>query len=345
MCNKVYDVFVSYNSKDSMWATQLDEDLTELGLNVWIDVRALIPGRRWQDDLARGLLKAGSMAFLIGPSGIGPWHKHELELALSEYTAKGRSVVPVLLPGADRRKVPRFLSLYNWVDCRERISQRCIEQLVRGIIGKDIIRSVSQIGEEFSLHLRKPVRHRKIIKVGTLPNPNPDRLLYLTWETFGRGIEILKTQIQNWGQRLPVDACFGINEAGLVIATFLSSAILDRVKLGYVKCEGTQKGTRILADSLFPRLPQKANILLCDFEVKRTNVLKIVIEKLKGHYKKHKLCFFFAVFGAMTDAPNLKINGYRRLVSAKNLAILDIEDIFIACTMHDPGIEPPLELR
>jgi hypothetical protein len=47
----------------------------------------------------------------------------------------------------------------------------------------------------------------------------------------------------------------------------------------------------------------------------------------------------------MTSKPDLKIARFEELVSAKNLTALKLEDIFIAGTMHHPGIEPPFELR
>jgi hypothetical protein len=47
----------------------------------------------------------------------------------------------------------------------------------------------------------------------------------------------------------------------------------------------------------------------------------------------------------MTESADLKIRAFSELKAADNMAKLDIEDYFIAFTMHPPGIDPPLELR
>ena len=344
MNREVSDVFLSYNGKDRELATRLAEQLKRLELRVWFDVWNLPPGRSWQDSLQVALHESRSVAVLIGPAGIGPWQKREVETALSTYISEGHPVIPVLLPGTDKPELPDFLAQHRWVDCRDkRISQESLDELIWGITGRRTTRSVSQIGEAFRLNLKEPAPRTKTITVHSLPNPDPDKLLDLTWETFGAGIDILKTQIRSWGSRLPVDAGFGINDAGLVMATFINSAVLGRVKLGYLKCHGRREGVDILEDSLFPSLDDEPTIALFDFEVKRANVLEIIQDELRKRYKEPR--FYFAVFGAMTDTPDLKITSYEELVSARNLASLDLKDIFIACTMHDPGIEPPLELR
>ncbi len=46
----------------------------------------------------------------------------------------------------------------------------------------------------------------------------------------------------------------------------------------------------------------------------------------------------------MTKA-GLHLKNFDELESAEKLRTANLEDIFIACTMHRPGIEPPLGLR
>ncbi len=344
MVKKLFDVFMSYNSKDREAAATLDSALRKAGLNVWFDQRELRPGGSWQDRLEIEIGKASSVAVLIGPSGIGPWQAPEVRKALSQYMKEGHPVIPVILPGVEKPELPAFLDQHVWVDCRaQQMSQEGLDRLIWGISGRRRTTSLSQIGEEFFLTLQDLYGREKILRLNTLPNPNNESLLDLTWETFGRGIEILKDQIRSLGSRLGVDACFGINDAGLVMATFINSAILDRVRLGHLKCGKAGGETVLLDDSIFPPLDARPTIMLFDFEIKHSNGLRMSLDELRARYDAPR--FYLAVFGAMTESTDLKISDLSELISAKNLATLDLEDVFIACTMHPPGIEPPLGLR
>jgi hypothetical protein len=91
-------------------------------------------------------------------------------------------------------------------------------------------------GPDFVLPVPTVAHGNPSLRAFTLPNPQPGQLLNLDWSTFGYGIERLVAQIKNLGQRLDADVCFGINEAGLVMATFLASAQFGRCPIGYLKC-------------------------------------------------------------------------------------------------------------
>jgi hypothetical protein len=54
---------------------------------------------------------------------------------------------------------------------------------------------------------------------------------------------------------------------------------------------------------------------------------------------------YFAVFGAMTKAADLKVTRFDDLTGAQIMLRADLSAVFIAATMSPPGIEPPLELR
>jgi transcriptional regulator with XRE-family HTH domain len=90
--------------------------------------------------------------------------------------------------------------------------------------GERLSEHVGQISGEFILSVPTVEYGNSEINVFSLPNPRPGQLLDLEWSTFGFGVERLARQIKNLGRRLDVDICFGVNEAGLVMATFLASA-------------------------------------------------------------------------------------------------------------------------
>ena len=199
------------------------------------------------------------------------------------------------------------------------------------------------IGPDFNLLVPTFDYGNPEICVFSLPNPQPGQLLDLTWNTFGFGIERLMRQIKSLGRRLDAHICFGINEAGLVMATFLASAQFARSSIGYLKCNKLRNEITFAEDSLFPQAADAPSIVICDFEVKHADVVGFVARELRQRYPGAEL--YFAVFGAMTKGNTLEVGSFDDLTGAKFMRAACFEAVFIAATMSPPGIEPPLELR
>jgi transcriptional regulator with XRE-family HTH domain len=199
------------------------------------------------------------------------------------------------------------------------------------------------IGPDFSLAVPTIDHGNPEISVFSLPNPHPGQLLDLTWDTFGLGVERIVRQIKNLGRRLDVDICFGINEAGLVMATFLASAQFARCPIGYLKCNKVRDEIALDDASLYPAARHSPTILICDFEVKHADVVGFIARELRTRYPGAEL--YFAVFGAMTKGSDLQVNSFDDLTGARIVRAADFAAVFIAATMAPPGIEPPLELR
>ncbi|RDI65716.1 hypothetical protein DFR76_10531 [Nocardia pseudobrasiliensis] len=202
-----------------------------------------------------------------------------------------------------------------------------------------------QEGCEFTLTVPTVEYGNPEICVYTLPNPNPNpgRLLDLTWKTFGLGVERLSTQIKNVGKRLDVDICFGVNEAGLVMATFLASARFGRCPIGYLRCNKIRDGIDLDEASFFPTARAEPTIVICDFEVKHADVIGYLACQIRARYPGAEL--YFAVFGAMTKDRDLAVDSFDDLTGAEIMRAAKFEAVFVAATMNPPGIEPPLELR
>jgi hypothetical protein len=198
------------------------------------------------------------------------------------------------------------------------------------------------IGPDFNLTAPTVDEGNPEICAFSLPNPRPGQLLDLTWQTFGFGIERLVRQIKNLGRRLEVDICFGINEAGLVMATFLASAQFGRCAIGYLKCNKIRDDIALNEDSYYPTSREAPTIMVCDFEVKHADVVGFIARELRGRYPDAEL--YFAVFGAMTKG-DLEVSSFDDLTGARIMREAGFAAVFIAATMSPPGIEPPLELR
>ena len=199
------------------------------------------------------------------------------------------------------------------------------------------------IGPDFSFPAPTVADGNPEIRAFSLPNPRPGQLLDLTWETFGFGVERLIRQIKNLGRRLDVDICFGVNEAGLVMATFLASAQFERCSIGYLKCVKVRDDIALHADSCYPQARGAPTIVICDFEVKHADVVGFIAREIRNRYPKAEL--YFAVFGAMTKGNDLEVGCFDDLTGARIMRAADFAAVFIAATMSPPGIEPPLELR
>jgi len=159
----------------------------------------------------------------------------------------------------------------------------------------------------------------------------------------GLGVARLIRQIKNLGRRLDVDVCLGINEAGLVMATFLASAQFGRCAIGYLKCSKVRDDISLHLDSFFPATNEAPTILVCDFEVKHADVVGFITREVRSRYPKAEL--YFAVFGAMTKGSDLEVRSFDDLTGARIMRAANFAAVFIAATMSPPGIEPPLELR
>ncbi|WP_143060592.1 hypothetical protein [Amycolatopsis tolypomycina] len=199
------------------------------------------------------------------------------------------------------------------------------------------------VGQDFTLVVPTIDHGNPAICVFSLPNPNPGQLLDLTWNTFGFGIQRLMRQIKSLGRRLDADICVGINEAGLVMATFLASAQFNRCAIGYLRCNRVRNEITFAAESHYPESVEAPVIVICDFEVKHADVVGLVARELRERYPGAEL--YFAVFGAMTKGNSLEVQSFDELTGATIMQAARFEAVFIAATMSPPGIEPPLELR
>lgn len=283
----------------------------------------------------------------------------------SEYDKAAASVDPRLVG-----KAPSRAQLYRWLSgdlkslphpdhCRvleEMFTGRTVYELFQPAQtdasptrvelngdGSAAVVPAGQFGEEFTLTTPMTPNENPRILSYSLSNPTRADLLYLTWETFGLGVERIIRQIKNIGRRLDVNACFGVNEAGLVMATFLASAQFDRCAIGYLKCLKSRESIALSPDSHYPEIGERPTIVICDFEVKRADVIGFVVKELRARYRNPEI--YFAVFGAMTDEEDPRVEKFEQLTGARIMEEAGFAAVFIATTMHPPGIEPPLELR
>ena len=107
-----YHAFLSFNSQDRPAVRVLAERLKGEGLVPYLEEWELAPGQEVQPALADGLRDSQTCVVFLGPNGLGPWQKQELQVAIDMRARDGAfRVIPVLLPGAER---PRAGTWHIW---------------------------------------------------------------------------------------------------------------------------------------------------------------------------------------------------------------------------------------
>jgi small GTP-binding protein len=134
-----FDVFLAHNSADRPQVKAISEELKRRGLNPWLDVEQIPPGRWFQDVIQRAIPDVKSAAIVIGPAGLGKWQVLELRAFISQCVKKDIPVIPVLLPGVT--EVPSglaFLEELTWVRFGKSTDEpEALDNLEWGITGEN----------------------------------------------------------------------------------------------------------------------------------------------------------------------------------------------------------------
>ncbi len=139
-----YHVFLSHSHQYGDWVEALAARLEdEHRFRVWLDRWVLIPGRNWQQEMAKGLEEAQACAICLGQMTSQGWFQQEVEKALNRQASDASfRVIPILLPDApsDPTEImPAFLDLRTWVDYREGSDpDYAFHVLVQGVKGEPV---------------------------------------------------------------------------------------------------------------------------------------------------------------------------------------------------------------
>jgi len=137
----VFNVFMSHSHHDAEWVEELARRLEDVhNMKVWLDKWILVPGKSWQQAMAKGLNEAKTCAVCVGKNTPTGWFREEIERALDIQTKNAEfGVIPVLLPEGSPDVMSEFLSLRTWADFRNGQDQEyAMHVLVQGIKGEPI---------------------------------------------------------------------------------------------------------------------------------------------------------------------------------------------------------------
>lgn len=121
-------VFISYSSKDSIFADLTKMKLKEADVDVWLDSGELRAGEEWRDAIDKGITSADVMVVILTPSSCkSSYVTYEWGFALG----KGKPVIPILLESSNihpRLDVLQYIDFqdqkaFPWKDLASEISE------------------------------------------------------------------------------------------------------------------------------------------------------------------------------------------------------------------------------
>lgn len=130
-------VFLSYSEETLDWMETLAVRLKgDARLSFWFAPWHSVPGRPRQEQMEEALNSADSCAVFIGAEGVQGWQNAQMREAIRRRVEDDPTsrVIPVLLPGARKREVPRFLSLHEPVEFQGYDDEQGFRRLLAGIL-------------------------------------------------------------------------------------------------------------------------------------------------------------------------------------------------------------------
>lgn len=102
--------FISYSRRNTNFAERLARDLTDAGVEVWIDFRQIHAGERWKDEIRRGIERSDLIVALLSPdSVVSEWVQFEIDYGRE----LGKMLVPVMV--ADSMSQLQASDTMRWV--------------------------------------------------------------------------------------------------------------------------------------------------------------------------------------------------------------------------------------
>lgn len=151
-------VSIIYNSADNHSVQLLAQKLKTESVNVWIDYEQLVAGDALTEKLEIGLKSSQAALVCIGKNGSSEQQLIQIGMACEIRSETGLRIIPVLLPGADRKTIPSLLKELLYIDFRESVEDKGqFKNLIQALRGNEV-ESI-----ELSTPFREQVVSNKII--------------------------------------------------------------------------------------------------------------------------------------------------------------------------------------
>lgn len=109
-------IFISYAHEDLDIANRVVDALAKNAVDVWINWKSIPKGEDWEQEIFRGIEEADAFLFLISPDSVSAKGcKKEIVHAAQN----GKRILPIVIRETDAARVPREVSRYQWILCRD----------------------------------------------------------------------------------------------------------------------------------------------------------------------------------------------------------------------------------
>jgi WD40 repeat protein len=129
-------VFISYSRRQKTSADRIARDLSDAGLDVWIDFRQIEGGERWRDEIYKGLEKSEGVVFCLSPDAIkSEWCRREVAIAYSQNKPIYPAVVVEAFDLLDDYPETKWMTEIQYILLQDRYEQG-ITELITALSGK-----------------------------------------------------------------------------------------------------------------------------------------------------------------------------------------------------------------
>lgn len=86
-------IYIGYNRADELFALELDTELRQVGVNVWLDQIDIEPDEDWEFALSNAMNRSGMMVFVLSPRAV---ENKQLQEEATAFLELGKIVIPVI---------------------------------------------------------------------------------------------------------------------------------------------------------------------------------------------------------------------------------------------------------
>ena len=104
-------LFVSYSRTDEVFARRIATSLSQMGADIWIDLRDIPAGMKWSSAIQQGLDICDAMILIVSPASMG---SPNVEDEWQDYRDRGKTIIPVLIHPTELHYQLRRLQYINF---------------------------------------------------------------------------------------------------------------------------------------------------------------------------------------------------------------------------------------
>src|ERR1041385_7438516 len=106
------NIFISYSRREVGFVDDLVRNLEQVGHEVWLDYRNLIPGKPWQDQIYEGIQNAGVILLVVSKASLS---SQNVEVEWHRVLQENKRIILLVFEAVT---LPKELETYEWVDFR-----------------------------------------------------------------------------------------------------------------------------------------------------------------------------------------------------------------------------------